>query len=446
MESSKKMFRIPRGERVSLRDMLLAWWPALVVVAAGFAIAWQYVEPAPPRTVTMATGAEDGAYHRFAVRYRDILARDGVKLELRNTSGSVENFNLLKDPKSGVDIAFIQGGVGNAAEAPHLVSLGSMYYEPVWIFYRAAEPIDLITQLKGRQIAIGPEGSGTRSLALTLLHANGLPIPKKPELAVTGMAAVKEIREGRVDTVVLIGAPNAESVSTLLYDPRMRVLNFRRAEAYSRQFPFLSGVVLPRGAIDLKTDMPREDIHLIATTANLIVRESLHPVIVDLFAAAAKEVHAAPGMLQRKGEFPALTDVDFPANPVAERYYRSGPPFLQRYLPFWVAIFVDRMIVLLVPLLALALPLARVLPALYDWRVRSRIYRHYGELRFLEEEILRRPAPEKAAEYARRLDQIDDRVNALKIPLAYHNQMYILREHVQLVRGRLARMPDARAA
>ena len=442
----QRLFRIPHGERISLRDMLIAWWPALLVVAAGFAFAWHYVEPAPPKKVTIATGTEDGAYYRYAARYGEILARNGITLELRKTSGSVENFDLLLEPHSGIDIAFVQGGVGDGERAPGLVSLGSMYYEPIWVFCRAGESLNLFTQLKGRRFAIGPEGSGTRRLSLTLLHANGLPIPNAAESALTGNAAANALLDKRVDIVILVAAAEADAIKTLLRDPRVRLLSFDRTEAYSRQFPYLSSVVLPRGVVDLKSDQPREDVHLIATTANLIVRDTLHPAIVGLLAAAAKEVHSAPGMLQRKDYFPSLMDVDFPASPVAARFYRSGPPFLQRYLPFWAAIFVDRMMVLLVPLIALALPLARALPALYDWRVRSRVYRHYGELRFLEDEIIGDPLPEKMAKYGERLDRIDERVNRLHIPLAYHSQLYMLRQHIELVRGRLAKITAARAA
>ena len=441
-----QIFRIPRGGRISLRDMLIAWWPALLIIAAGFAVAWQFVKPAPPSKVVFASGAEDGAYYGFAKQYGEILARDDITLEVRPTSGSVENYNLLKDDESDVYIGFVQGGIGNADEAPDLLSLGSMYYEPVWVFYHADAPLDRLAQFKGRRIAIGPEGSGTRALALKLLHANGIATPRGPLAELTGEPAVKAFRQGRLDAVIFIASPGSAAVNQLLRNQRVRLLNFTRAEAYTRHFPHLHHVVLPRGAIDLKRDLPRQDVHLVATTANLVVSDALHPALVGLLAAAAVEVHSAPGLLQGKDEFPSLKDVDFPASPEAARVYKSGPPFLQRYLPFWAAIFVDRMIVLLVPLIALALPLVRVLPALYNWRIRSRIYRNYGELKFLEVDVTERPAPEKISGYMARLDRIEERVNQMRIPLAFHEQMYTLRGHIDLVRARIARLAGTQAA
>jgi TRAP-type uncharacterized transport system substrate-binding protein len=347
---------------------------------------------------------------------------------------------LLKDDESDVDIGFVQGGVGNADEAPDLVSLGSMYYEPVWVFYRAATTLDRLAQLKGKRIAIGPAGSGTHDLALRLLYANGIPKPHGAWSELGGDAAVKALQQRRVDAVIFVASPWSAAVNALLRDQRVRLMSFTRAEAYTRHFPHLSAVVLPRAGIDLKRDIPPHDIHLIATTANLVVRADLHPAIAGLLAAAAAEVHGSPGLFQRKGEFPSTRDVDFPLHPEAARYYKSGPPFLQRYLPFWAANFLDRMIVLLVPLIALALPLVRILPTLYNWRVRSRIYRNYGELKFLEEEVSDHPLPEKITEYLTRLDKIEERVNQMPIPLAFHEQMYTLRGHIELVRARIGKL------
>ena len=443
-EQKRKMFRVPvRGERLSLRDMFMAWWPALLVVAIGFAVAWQFVEPAPPRSVVMVTGAEDGAYFAFAKQYGEVLARNDIELEIRSTSGSVENYHLLKAEDSDVDFGFVHGGIGKAEDAPDLLSLGGMYYEPVWVFHRLGTRIERLTQLKGRRIAIGPLGSGTRRLAASLLVASGVPIPHGPVADLTGDAAVRALQEGRADVVVLVASPQSRAVNALLRDRRVQLVSFSHAEAYTRHFPHLAAIVLPKGGIDLKLDIPPQDVRLVATTADLVVRDDLHPAVVGLLAEAAAEVHGRPGLFQRAHEFPSSVDVDFPMSADAARYYKSGAPFLQRYLPFWAANFVDRMIVLLVPIIALVIPLFRLLPALYHWRIRSRIYRQYGELKFLEDEVINQPAADKVRDYLARLDSIEDRVNKLRIPLAYHEQMYTLRGHIDLVRAYIARLASA---
>jgi TRAP transporter TAXI family solute receptor len=434
-----RSMRLSNG-RMSVREALHAWWPALLLVAAGFVAAYQFVKPAPPKSVVIATGAEDGAYYAFAEHYREVLARNNVWLEIRSTAGSVENLGLLKDEESGVDIGFVQGGIGNADTVPDLVSLGAMYYEPVWVFHRAGLSIRRVTDFKGKRVAIGPEGSGTRHLAQALLRANRLPEPHGGLADLTGMEAAAALQEGRIDVVVLVASPRSPAVNRLLHDARIRLFGFSHAEAYTRHFPYLTAVTLPKGGIDLARNIPPHDVNLVATTANILVREDLHPAIVGLLAAAAKEVHERPGLFQREDEFPSTRDVDFAMNPAAERYYKAGSPFLQRYLPFWAAIFVDRMVVLLVPVIALLFPLIRVAPALYNWRVRSRIYRHYGELKFLEDEVARYPLPEKIGGYMARLDKIEDHVNHLPIPLAFHEQMYTLRSHIDLVRTRIAKL------
>ncbi len=436
-----KMFRMPvRGERISIRDMLLAWWPALLLVVIGFAFAVQFVKPAPPRNVVIVTGTEDGAYFAFAKRYGEVLERNDIELEIRSTSGSVENYHLLQDENSDVDFGFIHGGIGNAEDAPDLVSLGSMYYEPVWVFHRLGTRIERLTQLKGRRFAIGPPGSGTRRLAAALLVASGIPIPHGPAADLTGEAAVNALQQGRADVVILVASPMSKAVNALLRDRRVQLVSFSYAEAYTRHYPQLSAIVLPKGGIDLKLNIPPHDVQLIATTANLVARDDLHPAIAGLLAAAATEVHGAPGLFQRAHEFPSVKEVDFPMNDEAARYYKSGAPFLQRYLPFWAANFVDRMIVLLVPIIALVIPMVRLLPTLYNWRIRSRIYRQYGELKFLENEVIDQPSAGKAGDYLSRLDKIEERVNQMRIPLAYHEQMYTLRSHIGLVRAHIGRL------
>ena len=439
-QQKRRMFQMPQGENISLRDLFLAWWPALLVVVIGFGIAAMFIKPAPPDRVVIATGAEDGAYYFFAGQYADILASYGIKLDVRTTSGSVENFHLLAADDPDVDIAFIQGGITNNEENMDLESLGAMYYEPVWVFYRGGATIDRMSQLKGKRFAIGPEGSGTRKLAKDLLHANGVPEPKMNGNELTGEAAAKALRDGQLDAALFVASAQSKAVRGLLHDQSLHLMSLSQADGYPKHFPHLSVVVLPRGAIDLDLDIPKQDVRLVATTANLVARDDLHPAIANLMAAAAKEIHSRPNLFAAEDKFPSSKDVDFPMNPDAARFYKNGEPFLQRFMPFWAANLVDRLIVLLVPLLALVLPLARVLPALYQWRIRSRIYRNYGELKFLEAEVAENADRSKTEEYLARLDRIEDRVNLMRIPLAHHEQMYTLRGHIDLVRARIGKL------
>ncbi|MCC6609422.1 MAG: ABC transporter substrate-binding protein [Burkholderiales bacterium] len=408
--------------------------PVALVVAAAFWVAYRFVQPAPPRTVVMSTGVEGGAYHAFGQRYQAILARDGVRLELRPSSGAVENLARLNDPASDVSLAFVQGGLATAKDAPELVTLGSVYYEPLWVFHRGREPIDQLLRLKGKRLAVGPAGSGSRKLALALLEATGMTGGAAVLSDLGGNAAADALLAGSVDAAFVVAGPEADSVRRLLAAPAVGLMSFSRADAYAMRLPYLHKLVLPRGAIDIARDIPAEDVVLVAPTANLVAHESLHPALVYLILQAAREVHGGAGPFHRLGAFPNPGDSDFPLLSEAERFYKSGPPFLQRYLPFWAATLVDRMIVLLVPLFAVAIPLVRILPSLYAWRVRRKVYRWYGELKFIEENVRRRgPHGDAPAEFER-LDEIEGEVSAIRVPLGFAHEVYTLREHIRLVR------------
>jgi len=423
---------------VSLRDMAVAFWPALLIIVVTVAVAYHFVQPAPPKELVVAVGSEDGAYYAFAKRYHDILERNGITLKLHKTSGSIENLKELSDENSDVDTAFVQGGISTAEDNPDVESIGSLFYEPTWVFYRSAGTIDRLVQLRGKRIAVGPENSGTRVLATALLAANGIRPGDVVVSDLSGRKAIKALQRGAVDAVFLVAAAQAWAVRDALQDSRIKLMDFTEAEAYTRQFPYLSQVTLPHGAIDLGRDVPARDVHLIATHANLVTRWDLHPTLIGLLAAAATEVHGGAGLFEREGEFPSTKNQDFPINAEAARYYKSGPSFLQRYLPFWVAILIDRLVVLLVPVIIVAIPVIRLLPPLYKWRINSRIYRNYGEVRMLEDEIERNPLPEKIQAYLDRLDGIERRVNRLSVPLAFNNSLYTLRQHIDYVRTRIA--------
>lgn len=430
--------RTPRGRRalreVSPRDLLLAAAPVLLLTAVAFWVAFKFVQPAPPRHLTIVTGAEGGAYYAFAERYRSILARHGVTLDIRSSSGSLENLALLMDAESDVEVGFAQGGTGSAANSPRIFSLGSIYYEPAWIFLRRTLEVQTLAELRGRRVAVGPDGSGTRVLALQLLALNGVALPPTELLYLGAREAADGVVKGDVDAAFIVSAPEARVVQGLLEAPNVSLLSLDNAPAYLLRFPFLTQLTLPRSTVDFISDIPPHDVSLVAPTTNIVCTDDLHPALAYLLLNAMKEVHGGAGWFQAQGKFPAPIDVDFPLSDQAERFYRSGVPFLYKYLPFWLANLVERLWVLVLPLVAVVVPLTKIVPPLYAWRVRSRVYRWYGELKFLEQEVAARPAPSAIPELLQRLDRIDRSVAQISVPLAYADQLYTLKEHIRLVR------------
>ena len=430
------------GERIkagilSLRDLLATAWWIILVVAGGFFVAYQFVEPAPPRHLVITTGGEAGAYYQFAQRYATILARQGITLEVRTSAGSLDNLQRLKAGEA--QIGFVQGGVieprldPDEPEDTGLRSLGSLFYEPVWVFYRGERSVERLADLNGKRIAIGQEGSGVRLLAQQLLAANDIKLDGRL-LPLSGLKAAEELQQGRVDVAFVIAAEKAPVVQVLLRSPGIRVMSFAQADAYQRRFPFLNKLTLPQGVVDLVRDLPPRDLALLAPTANLVIRQDLHPALQTLMLQAASEVHGQAGFFHRAGEFPAYKDNLLPLSEDAARYFKSGAPFLQRYLPFWLAVLIDRMVVLLVPFFALLIPLLKVAPSIYNWRVRAKIFRCYGELRFLEDDVRHHFESGRLAEYRQRLDALDEEASQLRVPLSFTDLVYTLREHVNLVR------------
>ena len=427
-----------RNRLVSFRDLLATAWPILLITAMGLAVAYQFVEPAPPRRITISTGSESGAYHAYAREYAERLSARGITMDIRTSTGSGQNLERLRSGEA--DIALVQGGMDEASGSvgdSELRSLGSVAYEPVWVFYRSRARLDKIHQLDGLRIAVGEEGSGIRGLALKLLEANEIDLKQGKLLPIAGLNAAEELQQGRIDAAFIIAAPDAPVVQVLLRSPGVRVMSFSQADGYTRRFPFLSKITLPRGVVDLVRDTPPRDTVLLATTANVIVHEDLHPALASLLLQAMADVNGKSGFFQRAGEFPAYKDRSFDLSDEAQRYYKSGPPFLQRYLPFWVAVLIDRLIVLIVPIVILLLPLLRLAPAVYTWRIRSKIFRCYGDLKFLENELRQDYAPSRHAAYLERLERIEEDAYSRNIPLAFSDLLYTLREHINLVRKKL---------
>jgi TRAP-type uncharacterized transport system substrate-binding protein len=387
----------------------------------------------------MSTGYERGTYAKFGERYKEILAREKVRLDLLRSSGSVENLKRLGDPHSRVEAGFVQDGTTSPSETKDLVSLGVICYSPLWVFYSGGETLEDLSALKGKKVAIGPEGSGARRLSLDLLKASGAADPSTVLLDIPSGGAQKALLEGTADAVMIIGTEDNSLVRDLLYAPNIKLLSLKRAEAYTRLFPALSHIVLPEGILNLAGKIPPQDIHLVATTTSLVVRRSLHPALHYLLLDAAVEIHSSAGWLNKRGEFPSPREVDFPSSSYAERFYKKGRPFLLDYLPFWMAVLVDRLVIFLVPLAFMLIPLFRGVPWLYAWRSRRKFYRWYEELRNLETEAAKGSAAERMVEHQDRLDRIESAINRLRVPLILFGEVNRLKEHVDAVREKLAR-------
>lgn len=431
---------------LSARDLIVTFAPVLLLLAGLSVAAYKIIDPFPPGIVTISTGQENSAYEQLAKRYAVILARQGIQVRQKRSQGSIENLQNLQNPDSGIDIAFVQSGSTTLANAERneLISLGSLFTEPVWLFYRKSKQVRQLSDLAGMKINVGPTGTGVPQLFEKILDANGIPAEKLKLSALEDTPATVALLNGKIDGMVFSSAADGLLIQMLLQTPGISLFNFPQAEAYTRRFPFLSNVTLSRGIVDFGKDIPANDFHLIAPTATLVAREDLHPALVELFVQAAAEIHGSAGWFQRFGEFPSARYTEIPVAQSAEKFYRNGPPILQRYMSFWLANFFDRMWIVIVALGALILPLSRIVPPLYVWKVRSRIYRWYGKLRNVEQ-LVEQAAEETTAdrrtaiyeEQLARLTDIEQRVNQLTIPLSFAEELYRLRSHIDFVRKRI---------
>jgi hypothetical protein len=389
---------------------------------------------APPTTITITSGPDGSTFQRNAAKYARLLAARGVTLEILPSRGSEENLQRLNDPAVHVDVGFVQGGIADGSSGK-LVSLGSISHQPLMVFYRGA-PIELLSQLSGKRLAIGPVGSGTRGLALTLLEANGIKVGGPTALLeLDAEKASKALQGGTIDAAFLMGEAAPQSVMReLLRTPDIHLYSFVQAAAYARRFGYLSVLELPRGGIDLGSNIPAQDVSLVGPTIELIARKGLHPALSDLLLEAAQEVHGNGTLLQRKGEFPAPLEYDFRISSDAARFYKSGKSLFYRYLPFWLASLTSRIVVVFVPMIVVLIPILRSIPVVYRWRIRSRIFRWYRALVAVERELFTEVDSEKQKLLLRRLDQIEYSVNRMKVPTFYADLFYGLRGHIDFVR------------
>jgi TRAP-type uncharacterized transport system substrate-binding protein len=437
-----------RISTVSWRDAALTLLPFALLLIVVLWVTLRYVNPAPPTTIVMTSGADGSMFQVYAGRYAKILAKQGVTLKILPSQGSLENLKRLSDPGFKVDVGFVQGGIASFGDANNLVSLGSVFYVPVLLFYKAPQPIKLLSELDGKRIAIGREGSGARALAEALLKANGIEAGGRSRLLeLEGKGAEDALLAGQADAIFVMGdSATPATMRELIHTANVRLFDFVQGDGYVRRFRYLTKIELPPGSLDLGKNTPAQTMTMVAPTAELLARPGLHPALSDLLIQAAQEVHGRATLLQKAGEFPAPLEHEYRVSEDATRYYKSGKTFAYRHLPFWLASLVDRVAIVLVPLAVLLIPALRIVPWLYKWRINQRIYRRYGELMALERAVGGKATAEKRAELLKRLDEIEKRIVTVKLPASFADQLYVLRQHLHFVRNQILQPGDRRGA
>jgi hypothetical protein len=409
----------------------------IVVLVMILAFLWFFLS-APPKTITITSGEKGSLYYSVAEKYAKILARDGVKLIILPSAGSAENLKRLADPSFKVDIGFVQAGLAKGQNIERLVSLGSVSYQPLLIFHRLPKAVEVLSQMAGKRIAVGREGTGTRLLALTLLSANGIePGGATTLLEAEGEEAAAALKAGKVDVIFLMAdSASSQTMRSLLRTPGIQLVDFVQADGYMRRIGYLNKLVMPRGAMDFGKDIPARDVTLISPTVEMIARDRLHPALSDLLLAAAIEIHGRAALFQNRGEFPAALENEYKVSDDAKRFYKSGKTFFYRYLPFWLASLINRILVVFVPLIIILIPGLKSIPALFRWRMRLRINRWYRLLLLAEQDAMARLSPETLETLTRRIDEIESEVNKMKVPASYGDQFYVLRSNIQFVRSK----------
>ena len=411
----------------------------LILVSTIFAVLWILVPP-PPRSIELATGLPTGLYHKFGQKLQSELAEQGVSLRLRSTGGTSDNLALLDNPNSGVDFAMVQGGVADVSKYPNLVSIAGVFYEPVWVWYREssfkneAGHLSLLSQLKGKRVSIGNEGSGTLTLASQLLEASGLTLSDVHAEKLKPLDALEKFKKGELDAVFLVSAPEAPVLKNFYETPGIRLMSFEQADAYVHLFPFLSKVTVPRGVVSIAYDLPRRDIQVLAATATLVGKDDVSPALVTLLLGDTYEILKTYSYLQKPGEFPSGTGLDFPMQVDAEIYLKDGPSFLHRHLPFWTAVWIGRFAKIVIPLLVIFIPLFTYIPAVKNLLLRLKLSQVYEELKVIEKNASNPALKDKNF---KDLNDIERRVGNIKVSMLDAKELYDLKGHVGEVRGRL---------
>ncbi|HET7803623.1 MAG TPA: TAXI family TRAP transporter solute-binding subunit [Pseudolabrys sp.] len=409
---------------------------ATLCVAGLVWLGMAYLIPAPPSQIVIATSPIGEHYHNLGTRYQGVLAASDIKVQLRATNGAKENLNLLNHSNSGVQIAFMQGGISNGRLAPDVMSLGRIDYQIFWLFYPTGETLTDLAQLKGKRIGLGAEGSGDRAVCEKILAVAGITYDNTTLVSVAPENVVNNLDAGAIDAVFRNFSPESPVLNALLRGPQYRLMNFTEAEALTRIFPYLVRLVLPKGAIDLARKMPVTDTALIATTNVLLARKDVHPAIVDLLAQTTLQAHSTPGLFQKVGEFPTETDPEYPMSQGARDFYRNGPSFLNRYLPFWMTNYAQRFLAVLVAVIAIVVPVFNYAPKLFLWLIRDRVRRLYRRLRLVDKALLTVPDSAQMQALHAELENIARAANI--VPMHSSELFFELRAHIDRTRRHLA--------
>ncbi|MFK4441196.1 TRAP transporter TAXI family solute receptor [Caballeronia udeis] len=410
----------------------------LLIAALGWALAI-VLKPAVQRTIVITTGADNGIYRGFADRYAPLLKRDGITLDIRGSTGSIENYQRLKDPDSEYEVGFIQSGTTSPKETDDLQTIAAVSYEPIWVFYRGDTIVNRLAQLRGKRIATGVPGSGLLNVAQVLLSYSGVTGDNTTLLEMDATKAYQALENGTLDAAFFIGRPDASMQQTLL-NSDLKLMSFAQADALVQKFPSLSRITFPRASTSIVNDLPRADVTLLAATALLVSKDTLHPALAYLLLEAARTVHGGEDYFTPLGAFPNLNTDEFPISDESVRYFKSGRPFLQRYLPFWLASFIERRLLILVPFMALLIGLLQALPRMAAARIKNRLVVWYREIKSLEDEIWRtpQPTPDQIAQWREEIENIDANASQIRMPQRYFQDVYALKQAIGVVRERIS--------
>lgn len=413
------------------------WFSLIFIILLSFIAAYQFVESPPPQTFTIATGREGGAYHRFALQYQQQLAKEGVNIEVQPTAGSVAALKLLQ--AGDVEIALVQGGTASELESVDgLESLACLFYEPVWLFHRRGYPLNYLSDLRGQRVNIGELGSGTRPLALQLLKDNGITAENTTFIEVSHKEGAQQLKDGKIEAAFFVMSPSSELILELVRHPELELLTFKRHLAYTHRYSYLASLKLGEGMFDLEHNIPAQDKTLLSTTASLVTHSDLHPDMIRLLLREAIKIHGPGGFLEHKGDFPNEKYVELPMNSIASQYLQHGPSWLESLFPFWLASKLERLKIMLIPIIFLLIPLLKGIIPLYNWQIRYKVFRWYGELRKIEQEIPQIHEPQRIEQEIKQLKNLQhELIEVVSVPLSFMWELYLLRMHITFLLERL---------
>ncbi|KAB7892816.1 TAXI family TRAP transporter solute-binding subunit [Poseidonibacter ostreae] len=403
-----------------------------VLIVASFYITSQFIQPPSKKEFTIATGSKDGQYYKTALLYKEILEKQKVKVNIITSNGSIDNLNLLKEKKA--DMAFIQNGIDHDVSTHKIKSLASTYYEPLWIFYKNEKyTMDYIVELTSKKISIGKEGSGTFDLSSKILNDNNVNNTNSSILNYSTKEAKDKLLKGEIDAMFLVISPDSPIIKELLENPDINLFSFKRAKAYSRKYNFLEPITLYEGTINLYKNLPSQNVNLLSTTATLVVREDFSEELTRLILKSIKNIHNKKTLFETENQFPNIDNITIVPSTEAQRYFEYGDTWLEKIFPYWIASNLDRLKILLIPLLTLLIPLLKGGFPLYRWSIRSKIYRWYDEVQALDldlEGLEKEELKNKLLEIEELKKEIKEET---KVPLSYMGEYYDLIMHLELI-------------